>query len=166
MYDDIVRPHRKEWYLMQFFETYGVMTWIILFAIFLVIELATMGLTTIWFAGGSLAAFIVGLIGAAFAIQVVVFMAVSIVLLIFTRPIAQKYFNSTRIKTNAESLIGETALITEDIDNLHGKGKAIVRGMEWTARSKDDSVITYGSKVTILAIEGVKLIVEKQEVDV
>ncbi|MCR5784179.1 MAG: NfeD family protein [Eubacterium sp.] len=151
---------------MEFFDTYGVMTWLILFVIFLIIELVTMGLTTIWFAGGALVAFIAGEIGADLIVQIVAFFAVSIVLLIFTRPLAAKYFNKGRVKTNAESLIGQTALVTEEIDNLKATGKAVVQGMEWTARAEnDEEIIGYGTKIKINAIQGVKLIVVKKEED-
>ncbi len=151
---------------MEFFDTYGVMTWIILFVIFLIIELVTMGLTTIWFAGGALVSFVAGMLGAGLILQIILFFVASIALLIFTRPLATKYFNKVRIKTNAESLIGQTALVTEEIDNLKGAGKVMVQGMEWTARAaNDEELIGYGSKIKIDAIEGVKLIVSKKEED-
>ena len=149
---------------MEFFDTYGVMTWIILFVIFLIIELVTMGLTTIWFAGGALVSFVAGMLGAGLILQIVLFVAASILLLIFTRPLATKYFNKGRIKTNAESLVGQTALVTEEIDNLKATGKVTVQGMEWSARAtNDEEIIAYGTKIKIDAIEGVKLMVSRKE---
>ncbi len=89
--------------------------WLILFVILLIIEILTMGLTTIWFAGGALVAFVSGVIGFGLPVQVVAFLIVSVILLVLTRPLAVKYFNKERQKTNAESLIGEQALVTEDM---------------------------------------------------
>ena len=85
--------------------------WLAIFVILLIIEIVTMGLTTIWFAGGALAAMAAGLIGFGTGIQILVFLVVSVLLLVLTRPIAVKYFNQERQKTNAESLIGQQALV-------------------------------------------------------
>ena len=143
-------------------NTLGNMTWLVLMVAFLIIEIATMGLTTLWFAGGALAAFLVGVVGGPIWLQVLVFFAVSIILLLFTRPIAVKYYNKNRTKTNAESLIGQHAVVKEEINNLEGKGKVYVNGMEWTARTRsDEERIAVESTVSILEIQGVKLIVER-----
>lgn len=138
------------------------MYWLIGVVVLLGIELLTMGLTTIWFAGGALAAFAVTLLGAGRGVQIVVFLVVSFVLLFFTRPVAAKFFNGQREKTNAEGLIGKEARVTEDIDNFNQEGIVVVDGMEWSARTEDDSVIEKGNKVEILEIKGVKLIVRKK----
>ena len=87
-------------------------------------------------------------------------MITSIVLLVFTRPIATKYFNKNRTKTNVESVAGKQAIVTVTIDNLKGEGQIVTDGMEWTARSMDSSVIEEGTIVTIEKIEGVKAIVK------
>ena len=88
-------------------------------------------------------------------------MAVAILLLIFTRPIAVKYFNKDRIRTNVESLIGKQAIVISEINNLEGIGQVTVGGQEWTARSKDENAeIPVGTVVVVCAINGVKLIVE------
>ena len=143
-------------------NTLGNMAWLVLMVAFLVIEIATMGLTTLWFAGGALAAFLVGVVGGPIWLQVGVFFVVSIILLLFTRPIAVKYYNKNRTKTNAESLIGQHAVVKEEINNLEGKGKVYVNGMEWTARTRtDDERIEAESTVSILEIQGVKLIVKR-----
>ena len=84
-----------------------VIYWLAIFIVLLIIEIATMGLTTIWFAGGALIAFCAGLVGFGLGVQIGVFVIVSILLLILTRPIAVKFFNQERQKTNAESLIGQ-----------------------------------------------------------
>ncbi len=138
------------------------MYWLIGVVVLLAIELLTMGLTTIWFAGGSLAAFVVTLLGGGRWIQIIVFLVVSFVLLFFTRPVAAKYFNKQRTKTNAEGLIGKEAKVTADIDNFNQKGTVMVDGMEWSARTENDSVIEKGKKVEILEIKGVKLIVREK----
>ena len=138
--------------------------WLILIAVLLVIEILTMGLTTIWFAGGALVAFILAYVGLGLPVQIIVFLVVSIALLFLTRPIAMKFFNQERQKTNADSLIGQKAVVLERIDTLHGVGRAEVNGMEWSAKTYDaDGIIEAGEVVTIKGIQGVKLIVKKEE---
>lgn len=126
------------------------------------IEIATVGLTTIWFAGGALAALLANLLGAGFLVQGILFLAVSCILLFFTRPWALKHLNKKRTKTNYESEIGKVMKLTQTADNMNQTGKAIVDGQEWTVRSKNDSeVLEEGSLVRVVAISGVKLIVER-----
>ena len=102
--------------------------WLILLIVCIGIELATLGLTSIWFAGGSIPAMIAAAIGAPLWLQILLFVLFSLVLLFFTRPIAVKYFNKDRIKTNAESLVGRTAIVISDINNLEGIGQVTVSG--------------------------------------
>ena len=138
--------------------------WLILFVIFLIIEILTMGLTTIWFAGGALVAFILAYVGFGLPVQIIVFLLVSIALLVLTRAIAMKFFNQERQKTNAERLIGQKAVVLEKIDTLHGTGRAEVNGMEWSAKTDDaEETIEAGEVVVIEGIQGVKLIVNKEE---
>lgn len=138
--------------------------WLILFIILLVIEIATLGLTTIWFAAGALVAFIAAVLGLGVGIQIILFFLSSLILLIFTRPIAVRYLNKTRTKTNAESLLGKTAVVTESIDNLRNMGTAVVNGQEWTARALSDDIrIEKDTEVTIIEIKGVKLMVEEKK---
>ena len=134
--------------------------WLAVFVLLIVIELATMGLTTIWFAGGAVAGFIASMLGANVVIQAVVFFVVSIVLLIFTRPFAVRYINSNKTKTNIDGLIGQEALVLEEINNSRETGCARLEGKEWTARSVDDTVIPADTVVIVERIEGVKLIVK------
>ena len=136
--------------------------WLIILAVLLVIEIATMGVTTIWFGRGALAALLVSVAGGPFWLQMVLFLAVSILLLIFTRPWAVKYLNKDSSKTNVESIPGETGVVIQKIDNLQAQGQVMVKGMEWTARSKSGAVIEEGKVVKVLAVEGVKLIVEEE----
>ena len=138
--------------------------WLILFVATLIVEIVTMGLTSIWFAGGALAAWVSTLLGASTVVQIVVFVLVSLLLLVLTRPYAVKYFNKDRVKTNAESLIGQYAIVMEDIDTLKSEGRVEVKGLEWAARTKEpDGQIEKGSVVLIHEIQGVKLIVSKKE---
>lgn len=138
--------------------------WLALFVVLLVIEIITMGLTTIWFAAGALIAFVAGILGFGLTVQVVVFVVVSAVLLIMTRPLAVKYFNQERQKTNAESLIGQQALVIEDIDTLEAKGRVEIRGMEWAAKTDEpDGKIPRNAVVVVNGIQGVKLIVRARE---
>ena len=134
--------------------------WLAVFVLLIVIELATMGLTTIWFAGGAVAGFIASMLGANVVIQAVVFFVVSIVLLIFTRPFAVRYINSNKTKTNIDGLIGQEALVLEEINNIRETGCARLEGKEWSARSVDDTVIPADTVVIVERIEGVKLIVK------
>ena len=138
--------------------------WLIILIISIGVELATMGLTSIWCAGGSIVAILAAAFNAPLWLQILLFLIVSIVLLFFTRPIAVKYFNKDRVKTNAESLIGRTAIVISDIDNLEGIGQVTVSGQEWSARSVADGIqIQTGAVVIVRGINGVKLIVEERK---
>lgn len=138
--------------------------WLAIFVILLIIEIVTMGLTTIWFAGGAIAAMAAGLIGFGTGIQILVFLVVSVLLLVLTRPIAVKYFNQERQKTNAESLIGQQALVLEDIDTLQSVGLVEVRGQEWSAKTDEPNGKIAKNKVVVIeGIQGVKLIVREKE---
>ncbi|MDE6964664.1 MAG: NfeD family protein [Lachnospiraceae bacterium] len=137
--------------------------WLVVFVACIAIEIITMGLTTIWFAGGALFAAIGAAVGAPIWLQAVFFGAVSFVLLYFTRPIAVKYFNKDRVKTNAESLVGKQAIVISEIDNLQGIGQVSVNGQEWSARTVEEGVtLQTGSVVVVRAISGVKLMVEEK----
>lgn len=134
--------------------------WLVLLIIAIVIEVLTMGLTSIWFAGGALVAILATMLGAPMWLQIVLFLVVSLLLLFFTRPIAVKYFNKDRVRTNVESLVGRQAIVTSEIDNLQGIGQITVGSQEWSARSEDDRQrLPVGSVVIVVAINGVKLIV-------
>lgn len=135
--------------------------WLIIVIVMAIIEIITLGLTTIWFAGGALVAFIASLFGANLAVQVVLFIVVSLVLLAVTRPLAVKFFNKDRESTNAESLIGSRAVVKQEIDNLNARGMVSVNGQEWTARAFEDKIIPQGATVEIMEISGVKLLVKE-----
>lgn len=138
-----------------------IIFWLVLFIILLMIEIITVGLTTIWFAGGSLVALLATALGAPVWLQVILFFVVSFVLLFFTRPWAVKYLNPHKTRTNYEDAIGKTVRVTEKIDNIAETGTAVLNGQEWTARSNEDAVtIDAGSTAEVVAVSGVKLIVK------
>ena len=133
--------------------------WLSLFVLFLVIEIITMGLTTIWFAGGALVAFLVAVLGLGLGVQIIIFAIVSL-----ARPLAMKYFNQERQKTGAELLIGQKALVIEEIDTLSSKGRVEVRGQEWAAKTDaPEGKIPKNAIVVVEGIQGVKLIVRNGE---
>lgn len=138
--------------------------WMVILIICIVIEVLTLGLTTIWFAAGALVAIFAALLYAPIFVQVILFLLVSLTLLFFTRPIAVKYFNRDRVKTNVESMVGRQAIVTGEIDNVQATGQVTVSGQEWSARSWDDKVrIPAGAVVVVVAISGVKLIVRTEQ---
>ena len=140
--------------------------WLALVIIFVVAECLTVGLFSIWFAGGSLAAMILAMAGAGAGWQMVAFLVVSAVLLVATRPLVKKYLLNKKVKTNYESVIGEVVKVIETIDNYNQTGAAFADGKEWTARStKDTVVLGKDTLAKVTAIEGVKLIVEPYEVN-
>ena len=118
--------------------------WLVVLAILLVIEFLTLGLTTVWFAGGALVAFLVSLAGGPLWLQLLLFIAVSVVLLLFTRPLAVKYLNKDVQKTNVDSIPGQKGIVTATIDNLKAEGQVTIQGMEWTARAKNGNTIEKG----------------------
>ncbi len=136
--------------------------WLALLIVFIVFELSTTSLTTIWFAGGALVALILALVKAPLWAQIVVFIVVSLLLLFFTRPLLTKVLKVGTTKTNVDSLIGQRAKVIVEIDNDKEMGYAVVNGQEWTARSENDSdVIPEDEMVEIVGISGVKLIVKR-----
>lgn len=145
-------------------ELQAPVIWLILFAVMIVAEIATLGLTTIWFAGGALAALALSMAGAGGYIQIIVFLIVSFLLLVLVRPWAKKHFNHGRIRTNAQGLIGQSAIVIEAIDNALSQGRVSVGGQEWAARNaKGDEPIRQNAHVVIREISGVKLLVEESE---
>lgn len=134
--------------------------WAGLIVLFVVAEAATVQLITIWFAVGSVGGLIANLCYAPVWVQWVVFLVVSVLALILSRPLAKKFLNSRFVPTNADRSIGKTAVVTKEINNGENVGEAKVDGAVWTARSKNGNIIPEGTQVTVCAIEGVKIIVE------
>ncbi len=143
-----------------------IVFWLVLAIVFAAVELATVGLVSIWFAAGAFAALLVAVLHGNLILQVIVFLAVSIVLLVSTRSWAKKYLNSKIQKTNVDSVIGEKTRLTERVSNLDQTGKAVVLGQEWTARAAhDNEIIEQGELVEVVAVSGVKLIVKRFKED-
>lgn len=137
-----------------------VWIWVALLATFIIIEASTAQLLTIWFAVGSFAALVSTFITDNIIAQVIVFVVVSAIALVVTRPLVKKMTKATKQPTNADMYIGKEAIVTEDINNLEAKGLVKVGGSVWTARTEvDNYTIPAGSHVTVIKIEGVKLIV-------
>lgn len=136
--------------------------WLVAAGVLIVIEMITLGLTSIWFAGGCLAGFVAALFGADIIVQMIICLLVSIVLLIFTRPVAEKYFNHSRTKTNVDELVGMTGKVLEEIDNKNERGKILLNGMEWTARGETDVEIPVDAEVVVKEIKGVHAVVTEK----
>lgn len=138
--------------------------WIGLIILFAVIEIATVGLTSIWFAGGSLAALLCYALGLGEIWQFAVFVAVSLILLIFTRPWALKYVKPHLVKTNYEQVVDANVCLTEQVDNLRETGTAVYKGQEWTARAYyENETFEAGMIVKVKEIRGVTLYVVKSD---
>ena len=138
-----------------------VTLWLVVLIVSIGVEVATLGLTSIWFAGGAVVAVIAAALQAPIWLQILLFFAVSLLLLFFTRPVAVRYFNKDRVRTNVESMIGRQAIVTSEIDNLQGIGQVTVGGQEWSARTEKDGLnLQPGTVVDIMAVSGVKLIVK------
>ena len=137
--------------------------WLVAVIVLGVVEAATVGLVSVWFALGALAALISSLFGGPLWLQLLLFISVAALTLYFTRPLVKKYFNKESHKpTNADMVIGKEAHVTEAINNLQGTGAVKCMGKEWSARSEDGNIIEKNEIVTVVKIEGVKLIVKKQ----
>ena len=135
--------------------------WLGILAVLLVIEGLTTALTTIWFAGGALAAAIASDFGMGIVAQLLLFFCVSLVLLFFTRPAAMKLMNKNTEKTNVDSLLGKTAVVIQKVSNLEQTGQVRINDIEWMARTSDDNIIIpVGTVVVIKEVHGVRLIVE------
>lgn len=133
--------------------------WGVVFAIMVVAELSTMQLVSIWFAAGALAAFIGAICEVSFVAQLILFTAISIVLLVFTRPLLKKVTVNKVQPTNADLDIGKTAVVIEEINNTSGTGRVRISGVDWKAVSGDGSVIPSDTVVTVTAVQGAKLTV-------
>lgn len=137
--------------------------WLVLLIFFAVLEAATVGLVSVWFAAGALVALLASVCTGNVWLQIALFFAVSILTMAVLRPLARKYVLPTVVPTNADRVIGRQAVVTEAIDNLNGRGSVVVFGVAWTARSESGAPIPQGTTVTVKRIEGVKLFVTPAE---
>lgn len=138
-------------------------TWLVFAVLFLVLELATVTLVSIWFVAGAIAALIASLLGASFGVQIGVFVLVSAVLLIFTMPVVKRLLKKDSVPTNADRVVGKEGIVTEEINETEGSGKIKVMGSVWSARSNDGSIIPEGETVEVTEISGVRTIVKRKE---
>lgn len=135
--------------------------WLGLTVLFAVAEAATAALVSLWFIGGSLAALVAALCGAPLWLQIILFFAVSGLLLLLLRPLVRRTADTRKTVTNAESNVGKVVLVTEQIDNLRETGAVKISGVEWSARSADGSVIEAGTAVRVTKLESAKVLVER-----
>ena len=137
--------------------------WLAVAILFGILEAATLGLTSIWFALGALGAMVVAMFNGPVWLQTLVFVLISAVTLVLTRDIAKQFFNRSRQPTNADRIIGAEALVLEDVDNMHATGTVRAGGAVWTARSRDGTLIPKDSTVRVVDIDGVKAIVVPED---
>ena len=137
--------------------------WLVLIVALVVIEAATVQLVSIWFAAGALGAIIVALTGGGLAFQVTVFLALAIALLLSLRSVVRKHFSPRVTRTNVDSVIGATGVVLTPVNNIAALGQVQVNGVEWSARSTDNSHIPAGTLVKVDRIEGVKVFVSPAE---
>ena len=137
-----------------------IYVWVGLMILFAAVELVTPQLVCIWFAIGSLCAFIAASLSAPLWQQILIFLVVSVIMIFVTRPLYRKFIKTKLVPTNSDRLIGEGAVVTENIDNLEAKGAVKVQGQVWSARSENGEIIPENTRVTVVRIEGVKLIVK------
>ena len=133
--------------------------WLIAMVIFIAAEAMTVSLVSIWFAVGALGAIIVALTGGGLTFQVTVFLALAVVLLLSLRGIVRKHFTPRITRTNVDSVIGATGVVVTPVNNIAALGQVQIGGVEWSARSSDNSHIPAGTLVKVEKIEGVKVFV-------
>ena len=138
-----------------------VIFWAVATVAFIVLELATVGLASIWFALGSLCALIAAALGAQLWLQIVWFVVIYVATLIITRPMVKKYINNKTHPTNADRVLGTVGVVTDRIDNFASRGTVWADGKSWSARSADGEMIEKDARVLVRSIDGVKLIVER-----
>ena len=135
--------------------------WISVLVLSVILEAATSDFVAIWFLPAALISLILSFFEVPIWVQILCFVVVGLALVVATRPLCRKFLSGRKVKTNAESLIGKTCIVTEEICNIHEVGEVKVSGLCWSARAEqEDRVIAVGEQVTIVEIRGVKLIVK------
>lgn len=138
------------------------LAWLVLIILLSIVEMSTLSLVCIWFIIGAVGAMISSAFGADFLLQLVVFVTVSLIFLIFTRPLVKRFLKVKETRTNADRIIGEKAIVVQEINNLKFTGQVKVMGQVWTARSEEDeNIFPEGETVNVVGIAGVKLIVKR-----
>lgn len=145
-------------------ELWQTIFWAILTVALISTEIATVQLVAIWFGAGALVAFVASFFGMAFWLQIVIFILISVILLLLTRPTVKKWINGKKIATNADSIIGMTGIVIEKIDNIRDTGRVMVNGLNWSARAANEKdLFDIDSRCEVISIEGVKAIVKPFE---
>ena len=134
--------------------------WLVILAVMIVLEIFSLGLTTIWSGIGAIGAAIVSWMGYGIWVQLIVFAVLSVIAMAVFRPLAVKYLNKDKEKTNIDGVVGEVVVVTKEINNEMAAGEVQLNGMSWTARSQDGRVIPEAERVTVVSVQGVKLIVK------
>lgn len=140
--------------------------WLAAMVVFIIAEASTVTLVSIWFAVGSLVAIVVALLGGSLVVQVAAFLLTASLLLIFLRSIVRKYIHPRIVRTNVDSVVGSTGVVTTPINNVAALGQVKLGGMEWSARSTDGSHIAAGTLIRVDRVEGVKVLVSPAETSV
>lgn len=134
--------------------------WGIIFVVMVILELCTMQLISVWFAAGSLAAFIAAALQVPPLGQAIIFTAASVLLLVATKPILKKFRVGDKIPTNLDAEIGKTAVVTEEINEAKNTGRVRIGGVNWRARTRDGAVIAVDAAVKVLELSGTTAYVE------
>ena len=137
--------------------------WLAAMVVFIAAEAMTVSLVSIWFAAGALGAIVVALLGGGLILQVTVFLALAVALLLSLRSIVRKHFTPHVTRTNIDSVIGATGIVVTPVNNIAALGQVQINGMEWSARSSDNSHIPAGAMVRVDRVEGVKVFVSLVE---
>jgi len=140
-----------------------VIIWLCAVILFVIVEALTVQMLCIWFAASSLVSLVLALLGTPEWVQIAVFFVCTAILLIFTRPIVKRLMKKPDTRTNADRILGETAVVIQEINNERAQGQVKVMNQVWTARSQGGAVLPVDTKVVVRSIEGVKVIVEKFE---
>ncbi|WP_294468546.1 NfeD family protein [uncultured Anaerofustis sp.] len=148
---------------MNFTSENMILIWLVLLVLFVVVELLTTQLVSIWFAGGSLISLILSFLDVSIAVQIIVFFITSVIFLCITYPLYHKYVKSEIVPLNADSLIGLYGIVIKEINNKKAVGQIKVKGQVWSALNEIDEIISEGEEVKIIKIEGVHVIVQKKE---
>ncbi len=145
--------------MMDFFLTTAIGFWLLVVIVAVVIELASVGLVSIWFAAGAVVAGVSASLGAPVWLQVILFLVVSLGMLVGLKPFVQSYIRPKQVKTNYEDLVGKKVRVLERVDNITATGRVFVNGMEWMARMQnDEETLEKDQQGEVLRVEGVKLI--------
>ena len=139
-----------------------VFVWLVIAVGLGIFEAATVALVSIWFAIGAVAAMVPAYFNAPFWVQILVFILVSALCFVFTRPFFKKIIRVNKQPTNVDRLVGQEGVATDDIENIECRGKVFISGLTWSARSETGELIPQGAVVTVKKIEGATLVVERK----